>query len=84
MELQSFLNDLKSYTYDHQMVINVDKTKVILFNNATKSDFFPNLTLDNEPLEVVVVFRSDLTSAGGRTLHLSARRVMRDCGCSGG
>ena len=67
-ELQVFLNDLKSYTNDHEMVINVDKTKVILFNNAIKYDFFPNLTLDNEPLQVVeelrllgVQIRSDLS-----------------------
>ena len=67
-ELQSFLNDLKIYTNDHQMRINEDKTKVILFNNATKSDFLPNLTLDQQPLAVVeeirllgVQVRSDLS-----------------------
>ena len=41
-------------TSDHQMQINLDKTKVILFNNAVKSDFLPHLTLtddDDAPLE---------------------------------
>jgi hypothetical protein len=53
-KLQQQLNDLKIYTEKHQMKINQDKTKVILFNNATKYDFLPNLTLDTDcPLQVV-------------------------------
>ena len=51
------------------MRLNHDKTKVILFNRATKSDFFPQLKLENDvSLEVVeeirllgVQIRSDLS-----------------------
>ena len=45
------------YTNDHEMKINDSKTKAILFNNAVKSDFFPNLTLNDTPLEVVEEIR---------------------------
>ena len=55
--LQEFLNDLMKYTNDHEMKINDSKTKAILFNNAVKSDFFPNLTLNDTPLEVVEEIR---------------------------
>ena len=56
-KLQQQLNDLKIYTEKHQMKINQDKTKVILFNNATKYDFLPNLTLDTDcALQVVMKY----------------------------
>ena len=55
--LQEFLNDLMKYTNEHEMKINDSKTKAILFNNAVKSDFFPNLTLNDTPLEVVEEIR---------------------------
>ena len=45
------------YTNEHEMKINDSKTKAILFNNAVKSDFFPNLTLNDTPLEVVEEIR---------------------------
>ena len=68
-KIQSLLNQLVSYTEKHQMRLNHDKTKVILFNRATKSDFFPQLKLENDvSLEVVeeirllgVQIRSDLS-----------------------
>ena len=67
-QLQDFLDDLSKYTNDHQMRINDSKTKVILFNNAVKSDFFPNLAINDIPLDVVeelrllgVMVRSDLS-----------------------
>lgn len=52
--MQTTLNDLKMYTENHQMKINQDKTKVILFNTAIKYEFTPELSLVNDlPLEVV-------------------------------
>ena len=69
-KLQTLLNDLMTYTEDHQMRLNTTKTKVILFNKATKYDFLPKLTLqgDKNHLEVVeeiqllgVQVRSDLS-----------------------
>ena len=57
-KLQTMLDDLKDYTLKHQMRVNENKTKVILFNSALKYDFQPNLTLDNESqLEVVEEIR---------------------------
>ena len=68
-QLQSLLDDLMTYSDDHQMQINQSKSKVMLFNNAIKYDFLPKLSLQNDnPLEVVeemrllgVVVRSDLS-----------------------
>ena len=47
-KLQTMLDDLKDYTLKHQMRVNENKTKVILFNSVLKYDFQLNLTLDNE------------------------------------
>ena len=52
-QLQTLLDDIKVYTDTNQMKINQKKTKVILFNGARNYDFFPDLTLDDSPLEVV-------------------------------
>ena len=68
-QLQTQLDELKTYTENHQMRLNQDKTKVILFNNAVKYDFQPTLTMDDgNQLEVVeemrllgVQVRSDLS-----------------------
>ena len=68
-EIQSCINDLITYSNDHQMQINEKKTKVILFNNAIKYDFLPKINLhNNSSLEVVeevrllgVMVRSDLS-----------------------
>ena len=67
-QLQTQLDELKTYTENHQMRLHQDKTKVILFNNAVKYDFQPTLTMDDgNQLEVVeemrllgVQVRSDL------------------------
>ena len=69
-ELQTLMNNLVAYTDHHQMELNEAKTKVILFNRATKYDFHPKITLqgDQTQLEVVeqirllgVHIRSDLS-----------------------
>ena len=68
-KLQTLLDDVNEYARDHQMKINTEKTKVILFNSARKFDFMPNLSLQNDlPLDVVeevrllgVLVRSDLS-----------------------
>ena len=40
------------------MRLNQDKTKAILFNNAVKYDFFPNISLENDSgLEMVEEMR---------------------------
>ena len=61
-------NELKTFANDHQMVINEDKTKAMLFNTGKKYDFLPQIrTESGEMLEVVeevrllgVIVRSDL------------------------
>ena len=69
-ELQTLLDGTITYTEQHQMKMNTMKTKVILFNKATKYDFQPKLTILNNQtqLEVVeeirllgVTVRSDLS-----------------------
>ena len=67
-KVQGLLSDLHQYTIDHEMKINKEKTKAILFNNAVKYDFHPKLTLEDTQLEVVeeirllgVTLRSDLS-----------------------
>ena len=53
-KVQEVLDDLKIYARTNEMRINHEKTKVILFNNALKYDFLPNLTLEEDcQLEVV-------------------------------
>ena len=68
-EMQTQLNKLIDYTRTHQMKINNNKTKVILFNTSRKYDFLPQLTIGGEDfLEVVeevkllgVMLRSDMS-----------------------
>ena len=49
---------MKQYCVENKMIINTDKTKVVLFNTARKYDFQPQLTLDGtSQLEVVEEFR---------------------------
>ena len=53
-QVQDLLDQLVSYSADHQMKINSEKTKVILFNNARNYDFLPKCTIgDDNELEVV-------------------------------
>ena len=53
-QVQDLLDQLVSYSADHQMKINSEKTKVILFNNARNYDFLPKCTNgDDNVLEVV-------------------------------
>ena len=68
-KLQTLLDDTRNYARDHEMQINQEKTKVILFNTARNFDFMPSLSLDDGlPLDVVeevrllgVQVRSDLS-----------------------
>ena len=68
-QLQTMLNELCQYTDEHQMKLNQDKSKVILFNNAIKYDFHPKLTIEDDvQLQLVeeirllgVQVRSDLS-----------------------
>ena len=53
-KVQNILDELVTYTRNHQMKINQEKTKVILFNNAVKYDFLPQLTLDDDKILKVV------------------------------
>ena len=68
--MHSFLNEMKINTNDHRMRINEDKTKIMSFKNTTKSDFLPNLTLDQEPLE-----KAD--SIGFRVCHTCLDKAAR-------
>ena len=62
------MNDLVTYTKNHQMKLNTSKTKVILFNKATKYDFHPKLTLQGEQNHLEVV----------EEIHLLGVRVRSD------
>ena len=82
--MQNIFNDLKTFAHDHQMVINEDKTKVMLFNQGRKYDFLPNITNESgDMLEVVeefkllgLVVRSDL-SWQSNTEHLCKKAYSR-------
>ena len=57
----------KEYAEEHKMKLNYDKTKLMVFNPCTKSDFQPSLSIDNHVLDVVdeikllgITIRSDM------------------------
>ena len=52
-QVQQQLSDLQEYAEANSMKINQGKTKVMLFNNARKYDFHPNLKVSQTELEVV-------------------------------
>ena len=54
-EISHQLNHLENYVKKHQMKINEDKTKIILFNNSKKWDFTPSVSLGNKSIELEVV-----------------------------
>ena len=70
-EVQTLLNDLKTYAEKNEMKLNDQKTKVILFNKARNYDFMPKCYFEkNENLQVVeklkllgVIVTSDLSWA---------------------
>ena len=67
-QLQEQLNTLVEYCQENEMMINAEKTKVMLFNTGRDYDFLPKLSISNgSVLEVVeecqllgVKIRSDL------------------------
>ena len=67
--MQPHFNQLQNYANENQMVINQDKSKVMIFNQGWKYDFLPHiLTEGGDMLEVVeefkllgLVIRSDLS-----------------------
>ena len=66
--MQMQLDKIVRYCEDNEMRINIDKTKVALFNSARNYDCMPNLQIGNHTLEVVeefkllgLIFKSNLT-----------------------
>ena len=51
--MQVMINELKEYADIHDIVINKEKTKAIMFNQARNYDFQPAISIDGEQLEVV-------------------------------
>ena len=51
-KLQRRLQELQTYTTSHDMRVNKLKTKIIPFNFTKKIDFIPELTYNNEVLNV--------------------------------
>ena len=61
------IQDLLRYSLDHDMKINHDKSKLMLFNTSRVHDFIPAITMNGDQLDVVeemkllgVVITSDL------------------------
>ena len=52
-KVQEQLNKLHEYAIENEMKINIDKSKVMLFNTSKTRDFSPELKLDNDTLDVV-------------------------------
>ena len=53
-KLEEAMNKLKTYRMENEMKINKKKTKITLFNQATKYDFMPEIKLDDGELAEVV------------------------------
>ena len=56
-KVHSQLQSTLTYAKDHEMKINFDKTKLMLFNTCTSVDFMPTFVLDGKELEVVAETR---------------------------
>ena len=54
-EISKQLDKLNTYVSDHEMKINMDKTKVMLFNTARNWDFTPTVSLGNDDTNLEVV-----------------------------
>jgi hypothetical protein len=54
-EISKQLDKLNTYVRDHQMRINVGKTKVMLFNTARNWDFTPTVSIGNSENNIEVV-----------------------------
>ena len=47
------VDDLMEYSEQHQMKINEEKSKLMLFNTSTVNDFTPVIKVNDRELEVV-------------------------------
>ena len=74
----------KEYADKNDMKINYEKTKVIVFNPCTKTDFLPEITVDNHELEAVdeirllgMIIRADLkwTSNTSNMVKRASKRL---------
>ena len=52
-KVQEQLNKLHEHAIENEMKINIEKSKVMLFNSAKSRDFSPEMMIENETLEVV-------------------------------
>ena len=55
--VQRKLDEIGDFARQNEMVINIDKTKVMLFNTSNKFDFMPQMSLNNRTLEVVEQYK---------------------------
>ena len=56
--MQEQFDQLKNFANDHQMIINEEKSKIMIFNQGWKYDFLPEIRNENgDMLEVVEEFR---------------------------
>ena len=51
--LQHQMKELCNYAIENEMKLNKEKTKVMLLNTAKHNDFMPEISVDDEQLEVV-------------------------------
>ena len=90
-KLQETINKLKAYTEGNEMRINKKMTKVMLFNQAIKYDFMPEIKLgDGEFVEAVEQFiLLGVIVTSGLKWHMNTKHITpppkasTDCGCSG-
>ena len=50
---QKYLQDINTWSEDHQMVLNQSKTKAMIFNFTRKHQFHTRLTIKDEQIEIV-------------------------------
>ena len=53
LKTQKYLNEIESWTNNNLMKVNPKKTKNIIFNFSTNNQFTTNVTLQDEPVEIV-------------------------------
>ena len=53
LKSQQYLDEIEKWTQSKKMILNVKKTKVMIFNYTQKYQFTTNLKLQNEELEIV-------------------------------
>ena len=83
LQSQNHLNKIKDWTESRKMLLNINKTKLMIFNFNTNYKFSTRLTIDGTPLDILdevkllgTIIKSDLTW-DANTNSITRRAYMR-------